>query len=80
VLTDSSAIEKLLADRASVELGAFVQMVAGATARSGRTRLALRGCATTWSLNTSRNSHQHGIGKPQLAALAKEMTGSRGRA
>jgi hypothetical protein len=38
VLTDIGAIEKLLADRASMELGAFVQMVGGATARSGRTR------------------------------------------
>jgi hypothetical protein len=80
VPTDISAIEKLLADRASMEAGAWVQMVAGATARSGRTSLALRGCATTWSLNPSRNSHQHGHGQARIAALAKEMTGSRGRA
>jgi hypothetical protein len=63
VLTDISAIEKLVADRASMDLGAFVQVIAGATARSGRTRLALRGCATTWSLNASANSHQHGHGQ-----------------
>jgi hypothetical protein len=38
MLSDVSAVEKLLADRASMELGAFVQMVAGATAAAGRGR------------------------------------------
>jgi hypothetical protein len=79
VLTDVSAIEKLLADRASMEVGAFVQMVAGATARSGRTRLALRGVRDDLVAQCKQK-----LAPPwpwaRIAALDREMTGSRGRA
>lgn len=97
VLTDVSAIEEFLADRASMELGAFVHMVAGATATTGRRKGKTAGVqdhlvaqykqqleaalgddekfvAIYDDLRTST-----AMGKPEIAALAKQMTGSGAR-
>jgi hypothetical protein len=78
VLTDISAIEKLLADRASMALGAFVQMVAGAT-RSGRTRVSAAGVRDDLVAQYKQKLPPTWPWA-RIAALAKEMTGSRGRA
>jgi hypothetical protein len=97
VLTDVSAIEKLMADRASMELGAFVQMAAGATVATGRRRRGATGMRDDLvghyqqKLEAALGDDEKfaaifndlrtniAMGKPEIAALAKEMTGSSAR-
>jgi hypothetical protein len=97
MLTDLSAIEKLLADRASMEPGAFVQMVAGAAAVAGRRRGSAVGMRDDLvgqykqKLEAALGDDEKfaaiyndlrtniAIGKPEIAALAKQMTGSGAR-
>jgi ABC-type transporter Mla subunit MlaD len=97
VLTDISAIERLLADGAAMEFGAFVQMVAGASATTGRTRgnaagvrddlvaqykqkleAALGDDKKFAAIYDSLRANL-AMGKPEIATLAREMTGSGGR-
>jgi len=97
VLSDVSAIEMLLADRASMQLGAFVQMVAGATAAGGRGRSSTAGMRDELvaqykqKLEATLGDDEKfaaiyndlrtdiAMGKPEIAALAKQMTGSGAR-
>jgi hypothetical protein len=98
VLTDLSAIEKLPADRTGMALGAFVQMVAGATAVTGRKKRRAVGIRDDMVAHYKQKREAAlgddegfasiyndlrtniAMGKQEIAALAKEMTGSGARA
>jgi hypothetical protein len=97
VLTDINSVEKLLRDRASMEIGAFVRMATEAATPHRPTRK--RGAAVRDDLvayykekleaflgdeerfATAYNDLRAdtNIGKPEIVALAKEMTGSGAR-
>jgi hypothetical protein len=99
VLTDLNAIEKFLHDRASMELGAFVQMATEAAAppRPARNRdapavrddlvahykeklEAALGDEEKFSAVYNDLRTNTAIGRPEIIALAKQMTGSGARA
>src|SRR5262245_45671151 len=98
VLTDLNSIEKLLPDRASMEIGAFVRMAAEAGAP--RRPSVRRGAPAAQNdlvlqykerLEASLGDEEKftavyndlrsntGMAKPEIVALAKEMTGSGAR-
>ena len=99
VLTDLDAVEKLLRDRASMEIGAFVRMTteAAATRRPTRKRdtpkvrddlvvhykeklEAALGDEEKFSAVYNDLRANTAVGKPEIIALAKQMTGSGARA
>jgi len=98
VLTDLNAIEKFLHDRASMELGAFVQMATEAAAppRPTRNRAApvvrddlvahykekleaALGDEEKFSAVYNDLRANTAVGRPEIIALAKQMTGSGAR-
>ncbi len=98
VLTDVTAIEKLLRDRASMELGAFVRMATEAAsprpAARGRDAPGVRddlvvhykekleaalGDEEKFTAVYNDLRANPAMGKPEITALAKEMTGSGAR-
>ncbi len=98
VLTDVTAIEKLLRDRASMELGAFVRMATEAAATTGRgsgrdaprvrddlivhykEKLeAALGDEEKFTAVYNNLRTNTAMGKPEITALAKQMTGSGAR-
>jgi hypothetical protein len=99
VLTDLNAIEKLLRDRASMDLGAFVRLATEAAAppRPARNRdapavrndlvahykeklEAALGDEEKFSAVYNDLRANTAVGKPEIIALAKQMTGSGARA